>query len=213
MGIITAIEPQKKNKSRVSVFIDGEFACGLSVFTAKKFRLEIGKELSEDFFDSVITDSEAEACFDTACKLLGSHRKTVKEMREYLSKKEFDGRAVDSAMRKLIEYRFLDDFSYAKDYIATYRGKYGARKLGYELKNKGIDEETISEALQNIADQRREATALAEKYVRIHPKADRRKIFTYLFSKGFDSDDVNSAINSVNLKKEIDNEDYDSQRD
>ena len=44
--IITALEVQKRDKERVNVYLDGEFAFGLPVIEAA--RLHTGQELSED---------------------------------------------------------------------------------------------------------------------------------------------------------------------
>ena len=143
MGIITAVEPQQKNKNRVSVFIDGEFACGLSLFTAAKFGLKAGKEICSELLSSAIKDSETGVCFDIACRLLGSRRKSEKEIEKYLLGKGFDPEVVGVAVERLKEYHYIDDIAFVKDYIATYGKKYGVKKLRFELKNKGLDEENV----------------------------------------------------------------------
>lgn len=48
MGKITDIAEQRRNKSRVSVFIDGEFACGLDAVTAAAARIKIGDEITAE---------------------------------------------------------------------------------------------------------------------------------------------------------------------
>lgn len=201
MGIITAIEPQKKNKDRVSIFVDGSFVCGLSLFTLKKFRLTEGAELSEGMLDSVIADSECDVCFDMACRLIANRRKTVKEVEDHLKKKGFDDLTVDCVIKKLIDYHFVDDVAYVRDFIATYRQKYGIYKLKFELKNKGVSDELVEGALSNIGSQYSEASLLAEKYLRTHPKADKKKTFAFLHSKGFDYDDISEVIDHIDFKE------------
>ena len=49
MGKITDIKPQARNKSRVSVYIDGRFCCGLEKITAALHRLKIGDEIYSAF--------------------------------------------------------------------------------------------------------------------------------------------------------------------
>ena len=44
--MITEITPQKKNKERVNVYLDGDFAFGLSLMTATG--LSTGQVLAED---------------------------------------------------------------------------------------------------------------------------------------------------------------------
>ena len=43
---ITKIEQQKKNKSRMSVFIDGEFSFGTDNFTLLSLHLKEGEEIT-----------------------------------------------------------------------------------------------------------------------------------------------------------------------
>lgn len=45
MGKITAVTPQLKDDKRVNVYIDGSFACGLSLETAVKNKLKAGVEI------------------------------------------------------------------------------------------------------------------------------------------------------------------------
>ena len=45
MGKITAVTPQLKDDKRVNVYIDGAFACGLSLETAVKNKLKAGVEI------------------------------------------------------------------------------------------------------------------------------------------------------------------------
>ena len=46
--MITAIEAQKRNKDKVNLYLDGEFACSLTAESVVRARLKIGQELSEE---------------------------------------------------------------------------------------------------------------------------------------------------------------------
>ena len=50
-GAITALKLQKKNRDRVSLFIDGRFAFGLPAIVAAK--LKIGQILSDDDIEAL----------------------------------------------------------------------------------------------------------------------------------------------------------------
>ena len=45
---ITKIEVQKKNKSRVNLYLDGEFNCGLSLETIVKNGIKEGREITDE---------------------------------------------------------------------------------------------------------------------------------------------------------------------
>ena len=48
MGKITDVTRQKKKDTRVSIFVDGEFVCGLDELTFAQSRIAIGDEIEID---------------------------------------------------------------------------------------------------------------------------------------------------------------------
>ena len=58
MGKITDIKSQARNKSRVSVYIDGRFCCGLEKLTAALHRLKIGDEIEPEELEKAVSESE-----------------------------------------------------------------------------------------------------------------------------------------------------------
>ena len=66
MRKITDIKEQVKNKKRVSVYLDGEYYCGLDLVTAVKNRLKVGQLIEEATLVQIQYDSEMQACFDRA---------------------------------------------------------------------------------------------------------------------------------------------------
>ena len=58
MAEITSIEPQKKDKNRCSVYIDGRFYCGLTLQAAIKYHLKVGMHVEKPFLDEIQLETE-----------------------------------------------------------------------------------------------------------------------------------------------------------
>lgn len=196
MGKITDIRPQSKNKGRVSLFVDGEFYCGLEKLTAMERRLKIGDEIDEDALRATVRESEISAAFERATRYLGARPRTQKEMRTYLSQKGYDADTVRAVSDKLSAYGYLDDAAYCRTYIAAYRRKFGARKLHADLLQKGVSREVADAALEDLDGQADEATAAAEKYLRSHD-FDVGLLTAFLLRRGFDYDTVKEALSNL----------------
>ena len=80
------------------------------------------------------------------------------------------------------DYRFLDDGDYAESYAKSYSKTKGKRLIEMELKKRGVSEEDMSDAIENIGDQTESAVRLAEKYLKNKQKdkANMLKCYKYL---------------------------------
>ncbi len=196
MGKITDIKPQQKNKSRVSLFIDGRFFCGLEKIAAAEHRLNIGDEIDEVKLTETVFESECASAFEKSAKYLGIRPRTAREIKTYLAGKGYSDKVVQRTSDKLTEYGYIDDKDYCRLYVEFYKAKSGVKKLESELRQKGISDDIINEALSEIDDQTESALRLAEKYLRSHAP-DKRKLTAYLLSKGFEYDSVREAVKSL----------------
>ena len=207
MNEITAITPQVKDKTRCNIFIDGRFCCGLSLETTVKNRLKVGQTVSPEKLSEIQLESEKLAAFDKALLHISATRKTEKQIRDFLQKKGYLSAVCDFVVEKLRGYDFINDQEYAEAYIGFAAAKKGNRLIKMELKAKGVDEETIEAALQEVDGETQEAAALAllQKYMR-GKSADREtlhKAFRYLMGKGFEYETARAALTAFG---EIDEE-------
>lgn len=208
MGKITDISRQKRNKSRVSVFIDGEFACGLDAVTAAASRIAIGDEIDADELKKLVFESEVASAFERAVGYLSGLPRARKEIYIYLLRKEYDRDVIAEVMRRLDSYRYTDDRAYAEAYISSKSKKYGTMRIKAELIKKGVDSAIISELLDDTDE---DATCQAQKYVRTHRNADIQKLKRFLYGRGYTWDAISAAVDAVKseLSAGDDNTDYD----
>lgn len=208
MKTITDIKPQVKNPSRVSVYLNGSYYCGLDLQTAVKYRLKVGQEIEEDTLVEIQKNSELQACFDSALNLITSTVKTEREITSRLQKKGYLEETCKAAVEKLKNYGYVDDGEYAKRYVSTYSKTQGKRLIGLRLKQKGVSEKEVEIAISGIENQQEQARVLAEKYLKNKPldKKNLQKCYKYLLSKGFDYDDCKFAISGFNVEMSEDGE-------
>ncbi|MDR2201363.1 MAG: RecX family transcriptional regulator [Clostridiales bacterium] len=201
MGIISKIAPQVKNKSRVNVFIDGKFACGLDSLTAAKNRIAEGAEITGEELAELVRESESAAAFEKCVGLIFIRPRTEKEIRSYLNEKGYPREVADEITEKLSGYGYLDDRAFCERFIEAHRANWGSKKIGYELKVHGVAADVIDECLAEAGPQTDGALALARVYTERAGGFDRNKLFGYLYRKGFTGDIITEALNV--LKEEI----------
>lgn len=106
---------------------------------------------------------------------------------------------------KLVAQRFIDNSRYAELYVRekSRLSGWGARKIAMQLRAKGVDKETIAEALATI-DNEEQGDRLAEKLRRkmrsTKAQSDyelRGKLLRYALGLGYDYDDAGSALDKI----------------
>lgn len=199
MKQITDIVPQKNDKKRVNLYVDGAFFFGAQKIVLLSENLHIGDYVDEKKLTEILDESEYDACFQKASSyvLKGGH--TVKQVAGYLSSKGFDGKVVKKVIDKLSSYGYLDDEQFAKTYVDIKKNKHGKKLLAVELKLKGVDEKFIDAALDTIGDEDENAYLVAKKYVKDKPLdlALKNKCFRYVLSKGYSYDSAKSALDRL----------------
>ena len=198
MNEITSITPQTKDKRRCNIYIDGRFYCGLTLETTVKNRLKVGQIITPERLAEIQLQSEKDTAFDKALTHLSATRKTEKQIRTFLEGKGYLSAVCDYVVEKLREYRFVDDGEYAEAYVEYAARRKGGRLIRAELRGKGIADEEIDNALQQLDSQTEiaSATEILQKYMRgkVCDAPTLQKAYRYLMSKGFDYETAKTAL-------------------
>ena len=96
---VTAITAQKRNKDRVSVYLDGEYAFGLARIVAAW--LQIGQELSEEKIALLTSHDEVEAAYARCLRLFNQRDHTTAEIRQYLKRHDVTEPVIDDVIQRL----------------------------------------------------------------------------------------------------------------
>jgi regulatory protein len=147
---VTAIEPQQGRAGRVSVFVDGQFALGLREDVAAALGLCVGQVITEEELQTAAAAETRRRALDSALRLLGYRSRSRVEMRQRLLRKGYDEEIVDEAVRWLEEHGLLDDAQFSQAWVEarSQAQPMGRGRLAWELRSKGVERETVSEALE-----------------------------------------------------------------
>lgn len=189
MPKITAIEVQKKNPKRVSIYLDGQFAFGLSRIVAAW--LQVGQELGEEKAAALQEEDAREAAIQKALRFLGYRARSAHEVRENLQKHETPEPVIALTLKRLEETGLLNDQEFAQAWVEnrnTFRPR-SRRALALELRRKGLDDEVIRQTLEQTIDETSLAREAARKYLRKVQGLDwpdfRNKMGGFLGRRGF----------------------------
>jgi regulatory protein len=199
-GKITALEVQKKNPDRVSVYLDGRFAFGLSATTAA--RLARGQILSDADIEVLQDEGAVETVYHKTLDYLSYRPRSQAEVEDYLRRRGTPDAQIETVVERLEGAGLLDDEAFARYWVEnreSFRPR-GSRALRYELRNKGIDEETIEQTLASL-DSSESAYRSVEKKARQWSSLDQqtfyRKTVEYLARRGFDYEVAREAAERV----------------
>lgn len=188
MATITALEAQKRNKQRVNVYLDDEFAFGISLIEAAKLRK--GQVLSEAEIAALRGEDAVLQAVDRAANFLSFRPRSTQEVRRNLAEKDTAAEVIEAAINRLVAMGYVDDIAFAR-YWAQNRGEFkplSKKALRYELKQKGVADSVIDEALDNL-DETEQAYKAAQSQTRKLRRLSRRdfrtKLAAFLQRRGF----------------------------
>ncbi|ALC80395.1 MULTISPECIES: recombination regulator RecX [Bacillus] len=208
MAYITKISAQEKNKDRVNVFLDNKYAFSVELDVVAQFNLRKGKELDDLQIEEIRFADDVKKGFHKAIGYLSFRMRSEKEVRDFLAKKEVSFSASTEIIYRLKELNYLNDASFAEAYVSTHRktNRKGPAVLKRELKEKGVSEEAITDALQTFSfeDQMEEAKVLTQKFLKkgkkVSTKETSQLIQQQLARKGFPFDVINAVLDEIEFE-------------
>lgn len=218
---ITALKAQKKNPNRISVFLDGEFAFGLARIVAAW--LKIGQVLSEEDIDRLKQQDTMEVAYQKGLNFLSYRPRSETEIQRKLSEQGFEPPVIEATIQRMKENKFLGDDKFARDWVEnrTAFKPRGKRLLAMELRQKGVAEEAIQQALDETEDEDSLAYQTALKQAHRLAGTDwetfRKRLGAFLMRRGFSYgtiapilrqvwDETHSSAESANLTRDEDEE-------
>ena len=205
-GTITALEPQKRSRDRINVYLDGEYAFSLAVFTA--VNLKVGVLLSNEEITRLRTADEVERARARVLDFLSYRPRSEREIREYLQKREFSSPAIDTVVSALSDVNLIDDVAFAQYWLenrAQFRPK-GKRILTQELRQKGVSSRLIDATLEAYDEEEAARSVYQEQARRLAnlpPDLFRRRLTERMARRGFSYDLIRELL---------DNQDYSQSR-
>lgn len=188
MTEITAIKLQRRNHQRVNVYLNGEFAFGLARIVAGW--LQVGQKISEEKIAELRAEDEIETAYQRALKLFVYRDRSEGEVRQKLMDHCIDEGTIEAVIQRLQKGEIINDSRFATEWISNrteFRPR-SQRALRYELKQKGISEAIISNALEIVDDEKacyEAAKKQWRKYQGLEWGKFRRRMVAFLARRGF----------------------------
>lgn len=197
---ITAIRPQKK-KDRVNIYLDNKFGFGIDLDNFVKLGLKVEQELAEEEVEEIVKKSEFQKTLDKLLKFATLRPRSEKEIKDWLKRKKVHESLHKELFNRLKRLDLMDDEKFAEWWIGQRQefSPRAKRMMNYELRMKGIKQETINEILENTEiDEEKMARGLLEKKAYKWKGLDklkaRQKMSQFLGQKGFSWDVIEKVV-------------------
>ncbi|MEM7345231.1 MAG: RecX family transcriptional regulator [Chloroflexota bacterium] len=199
-GTITALKIQKRNKERVNVFLDDEFALAVTLMVATTLRK--GQHLSDQEIETLKVQDDQDKGYDRALNFLSFRPRSRTEVARYLHGKGYDEATTEAIIERLVVKQYIDDEAFARFWLEN-REQFkprGERALRYELRQKGVPDEVINRILTDVDEDELAWAAIESKLPRWEGLAEdalKKKVFGFLSRRGFGYDVVNQVFERI----------------
>ncbi len=196
-GTITALRLQKRDKQRVNVYLDGEFAFGVPLDVAAT--LHTGQWLSDEDIERLKALDAYARARDRALRYLAVRPRSTMEVRTYLHRMGFTSDIIEQVIQRLQELNYLNDEAFARFWVEDrerFRPR-GPMALRHELRQKGIPPEIIDNVLAHVdveAGARRALEPKLRQWARLDERTFRKKAQDFLARRGFPYEVIRDVV-------------------
>ena len=202
---VTEIVPLDKKRSKI--FLDNEFAFVLYKGELHSLKLSEGILISQEMKDHIEKDILTKRAKLRAMNLLKSRSYTEAKLSEKLRQGLYPEKIVQEAIAYVKSYHYVDDYQYAKDYVAYHFEDKPEQRIILDLQRKGVSKDVIYNALLEIKEEmpkdaeEKMIAIQVEKYLSKRNVAieelcveEKQKLCASLVRKGFSYDSVRCIL-------------------
>ena len=208
MPTVTRISEVPRKPGRYLVEVDGQPFGTVSADIIGAAKLFVGAVLAEMQL-GVLQEAAADVTtYDRALSLLAFRSRSARELRRRLVQKGEVAERVDRTIERLTTAGLLDDAEYARQVARSKLLGQGAskRRLAQELFKRGVARQVADEAIGDViedesVDEEMVVKGLVRKKLRSlldeDPVAQRRRLYGFLARRGYSSDVIRRALQTV----------------
>lgn len=198
--LILAITPF--DSKRMKVRLDNGMDLPLYKSEVRRLALSEGEEISDDKFNMIIDEILSVRCKSRALHLLEKMDRTEANLRQKLRDSGYPKICIDYAVDYCKEYHYIDDESYARNYVEYRQSSKSKNRIKQDLLGKGITADIIDSVLDECfqADEDVQIIKLLEKRHYNSTEAtfeEKTKQFRYLASKGYSFAAINRCLGAM----------------
>lgn len=196
---ITALVAQTKTRKllgeRVNVFIDDKFSFALDIRLVEKYKLARNQIITTEFRARLLSEDGDAKATNRALHFIGYRARSEAEVRARLKREDWPDEVIERVLGRLREQKFVNDGHFAEMWVEnrSLTRPRGARALQQELRQKGVERETIEAALPDDEAELQNAAFALQKLLRskerswqdLDDKERREKSIQFLMRRGF----------------------------
>lgn len=202
---IVKYELMKKNIYNVYLSNGEVLELDESVITNNELLLK--KRIDNDLYDKLKRDNKICILVNASIKYINVRLRSIKEIKDYLLKKEEDTNLIDEVISRLIKMGYLDDRRFTEAYIKDKLNftSWGDYKIINELNKLGISSLYIEDNTDLLNDDilNERMRKIIDKDIRTNKKYSglklKNKIYNHLLTSGYSKEKVISLINSYDF--------------
>jgi|HigsolmetaAR203D_1030402.scaffolds.fasta_scaffold00515_23 regulatory protein len=151
-------------------------------------------------------ETDRDKALQEAVRWLAIRSRTELEVRRRLEDRGFPADVIEDVMDKLNDLNYLNDQQFAERYVRNrLQQKVGRIRIAMELKQRGVEGELLSAALEELEDGEEQEAAIALARSRWRegedPPRRRRRLFALLMRRGFSRSVALKAIRAVQRER------------
>lgn len=197
------IKYELNKKNMYNVFLSNGEVITLCEKVITENELLFKKDIDKELYNKLINDNNIYVYTDMCIKYIAIRLRSIKEIKDYLLKKNIDINYIDRVIDKLIKLNYLDDDRFTNAYIKDKLmfTNCGDFKIKMELNKLGVEENIINKYVSNIDDNiiYDRIRKTIDKDIRTNKKYSgirlKNKIYNHLVSQGYSKDKILFIIN------------------
>lgn len=200
---ITDITQQKKNKNRVSVFVDGEYSFSLEDTDMVRLKVKIGNEITKEDIENYNKECNLTKAKNRVMDIINRRLLPKKAIIDDLIKRGFDKQIATEAVKEFENLGYIDDYFFATEYAkdAFFYKKHGKLRIINDLCQKGIEKDIAKDALDELElDEKDNLTDILKSRFANTDFSDfkeKNKIIRYFATRGYNISDIINAIDKL----------------
>lgn len=212
---VTAISASARHPGRFEILVEGAVVATLSLDGIERLGVRIGVAFTDSTAQRVAGEASALHTFDRALAMLAARPRAARDLERMLVRKGEPAQHVATAVERLIALGALDDAQFARQFIRSKISGAGLsrRRLQSELWRRGVARDVIDGALADVivedeVDEDAQIAQVAAKKLRTLRTADpataRRRLYSFLARRGYDSAAIRRVIDALPGESEAD---------
>ena len=198
---------KKIGKDKYKITLDDNKEIELYEDVIVKNNLLLNKEIEDDKLDALLKQNEEEKNYFLALKYISIKMRSIKEIKNYLSKKNVSNNVIQNIVKRLIKEGYLNDALFVKAFIndqinLTLNGpiKIKNELLKHDI-NKDVIDEEISKTDNNLIKEK--LNKLLKKQLKIKKgsyNSVKNKLINHFINLGYYKEDILNEISLLDIK-------------